>query len=69
MKTYKNLYPQVCDFENLYIAYRKARRGKRGRAQPAMFERVQDDGNLAMTVHAGETIQLPNYQTTKLLNS
>lgn len=43
MKTYKHLYPQICDFENLYIAYRKARRGKRGRAQPAMFERVQDD--------------------------
>ena len=43
MKTYKHLYPQVYDFENLYLAYRKARKGKRGRAQPAMFERVQDD--------------------------
>jgi retron-type reverse transcriptase len=43
MKTYKHLYPLVCDFENLYLAYRKARKGKRGRAQPAMFERVQDD--------------------------
>ena len=30
MKTYKHLYPQVCDFENLYLAYRKARKGKRG---------------------------------------
>jgi len=43
MKTYKHLYPQVYDFENLYLAYRKARKGKRGRAQPAIFERVQDD--------------------------
>lgn len=43
MKTYKHLYPQVYDFENLYLAYRKARKGKRGRSQPAMFERVQDD--------------------------
>lgn len=43
MKTYKHLYPQVYDFENLYLAYRKARKGKRGRAQPAMFERIQDD--------------------------
>ncbi len=43
MKTYKHLYPQVYDFENLYLAYRKARKGKRGRGQPAMFERVQDD--------------------------
>ncbi len=43
MKTYKHLYPQIYDFENLYLAYRKARKGKRGRVQPAMFERVQDD--------------------------
>ena len=35
MKTYKHLYLQVYDFENLYLAYRKARIGKRGRAQPA----------------------------------
>ncbi len=38
MKTYKHLYPQICDFENLYLAYRKARKGKRRRMQPAMFE-------------------------------
>jgi hypothetical protein len=43
MKTYKQLYQQVYDFENIYVAYRKARKGKRGRAQPATFERVQDD--------------------------
>ena len=43
MKTYKHLYPLVCDFENIYLAWRKARKGKRGRAQPAQFERVQDD--------------------------
>jgi RNA-directed DNA polymerase len=43
MKTYKHLYPLVYDFENIYLAYRKARKGKRGRAQPAQFERVQDD--------------------------
>lgn len=48
MKTYKHLYEQVCDFENLYLAYRKARKGKRGRAQPAQFERVQDDELLAL---------------------
>ncbi|MEW6030848.1 MAG: reverse transcriptase domain-containing protein [Chloroflexota bacterium] len=48
MKTYKHLYQQVCDFENLYLAYRKARKGKRGRAQPAMFERIQDDELLAL---------------------
>ncbi|KXK14803.1 MAG: hypothetical protein UZ14_CFX002000980 [Chloroflexi bacterium OLB14] len=43
MKTYKNLYNQIYDFENIYLAYRKVRKSKRGRMQPAMFERVQDD--------------------------
>ena len=43
MKTYKHLYPQIVDFENIYLAYRKARKGKRGRVGPAQFERVQDD--------------------------
>ena len=39
MKTYKNLYPQVCSFENLHGAYYKARKGKRGKAHVAGFER------------------------------
>jgi hypothetical protein len=35
MKTYKNLYPQITDFANLCLAYRRARRGKRGRVAVA----------------------------------
>jgi retron-type reverse transcriptase len=38
MKTYKNLYPQVYSFSNLYWAFRAARRGKRDRAAVASFE-------------------------------
>jgi RNA-directed DNA polymerase len=38
LKTYRNLYPKVCDWDNLYLAYRKARRGKRGRPPAATFE-------------------------------
>ena len=38
MKTCKNLYPHVCDFTNLYRAYRAAARGKRGRPDVAAFE-------------------------------
>ena len=26
MKTYKNLYPQVCSWENLHLAWRKGKR-------------------------------------------
>lgn len=38
MKTYRHLYDQVCDWDNLYLAYRKARKGKRGRPPAASFE-------------------------------
>ena len=38
MKTYKNLYPQICAFPNLYWAYRSARKGKRDRVAVASFE-------------------------------
>jgi RNA-directed DNA polymerase len=38
-KTYKNLYPQVYAFDNLYQAHRQARRGgKRRRPEVAEFE-------------------------------
>lgn len=38
MKTYKNLYPQIYTFSNLYWSFRDARRGKRDRAAVASFE-------------------------------
>ena len=38
MKTYRNLYPQLIAFENLYRAFRKARKGKRNRPEVATFE-------------------------------
>lgn len=37
-KTFRNLYAQMTTFEALYAAYRKARRGKRGRPDVAAFE-------------------------------
>ena len=38
MKTYKNLYPRICAFENLERAFHQARRGKRRRRNVAGFE-------------------------------
>ena len=39
MKTLRNLYPQVYAFDNLYRAFRRARRGgKRKKAEVAAFE-------------------------------
>lgn len=38
-KTYKHLYPQICDFDNVYQAWRRARRGgKRKWPAVAAFE-------------------------------
>lgn len=34
----RELYPQVYDWDNLWLAYQKAARGKRGHAPAAMFE-------------------------------
>ena len=45
MKTYKNLYSQICTFENLYYAFRLARRGKRDREAVATYE-FNLEGNL-----------------------
>jgi RNA-directed DNA polymerase len=38
VKAYKNLYSTVTSFENLYQAFKKAARGKRGQANVAAFE-------------------------------
>jgi RNA-directed DNA polymerase len=45
MKTYKNLYPRIPTFANLYWAFRAARCGKRDRAAVASFE-FDLEGNL-----------------------
>lgn len=42
MKTYRRLYPQVWAFDNLYAAYRAARKGKRGKPPAATFEFNQE---------------------------
>jgi len=38
MKTFKNLYSHIYAFDNLYAAFRAARKGKRDRAAVASFE-------------------------------
>ena len=38
MKTYRHLHAQITDFTNLHTAFRKARKGKRNRAEVAAFE-------------------------------
>lgn len=43
MKTYKNLYPQIIAFDNLYLAFKRAARGKRKRVDVARFELDLED--------------------------
>ncbi|MGC1377487.1 MAG: reverse transcriptase domain-containing protein [Anaerolineales bacterium] len=59
MKTYRHLYPQVWDFENLYLAYRKARKGKRGKAYVAAYERRQEEELLALQTELREKSYTP----------
>ena len=47
-RQYTNLYPQVCAWENLELAYRRARKGKRGRAPAANFERQLEDNLIGL---------------------
>lgn len=39
IKRHGNLYPQIYDFENLLVAYREARKGKRFRREVLEFTR------------------------------
>ncbi len=48
MKTDKHLYQRICAFDNIYAAYRQARRGKRKFASVATFEFNQEDELLAL---------------------
>ena len=54
VKRYGNLYPRVVAFENLYRAYRKAAKGKRGQANVAGEVRFEPTGD----EHARVTVRL-----------
>jgi retron-type reverse transcriptase len=58
MKTYRHLYPKICDFENLYLAYCKARKGKRAKVSVASFERRQEEELLVL----GSELKTKSYQ-------
>jgi len=48
MKTYKNLYSQISDFDNLYTAWRKARKNKRYKLSTVRFGQYLDMELLAL---------------------
>ncbi len=42
------MYPQLCSWDNLRLAYHKASRGKRGQPNVAAFEHRLEDNLLAL---------------------
>lgn len=64
MKTYRQLYGAVNNFENLYLAFRKAARGKRKKGDVSRFEYDLEDNLLALQ----EELQSGQYQPGKYYN-
>jgi len=58
VRVYKDLYPQVYDWDNLLLAYRRASKGKRGNPAVAAFEYHLED-NL---IHLREELVTKTYQ-------
>jgi hypothetical protein len=48
MKTYKNLYPRIYAYDNLYAAWRCAAQRKRGKPGVAAFEYLLTDNLLRL---------------------
>ena len=67
MKTYKNLYAQITDFDNLYAAWRKARKNKRYKLSTARFGQNLDMELLAL--HRELTAKRTNRGNTCILPS
>jgi RNA-directed DNA polymerase len=59
LKTYRNIYPKVYEFENLYQAYRAARKGKRSKEQVADFERRQEEGLFSIQIELENQTYFP----------
>ena len=63
MKSYKNLYPHVYNFGNLYWSYRAARKGKRERTAVAGFEFDLEQNLLSLSTELREQTYRPGKYT------
>jgi retron-type reverse transcriptase len=54
-----NLYTQLCSWDNLYLAWRKASRGKRGKSPAASFEFTLEDNLVALQLELLEKTYQP----------
>jgi RNA-directed DNA polymerase len=51
VKTYKNLYPQICEFDNVHLAYMKARRAKRFKHEVLAFSKNLEENLINIQNH------------------
>lgn len=51
MKTYKNLYPKICEFDNIHLAYLKARKLKRYKAEVLLFSANMEENLINIHNH------------------
>jgi RNA-directed DNA polymerase len=63
LKTYKNLYPQIYCFANLYQAFRAARKGKRNKVEVASFEFDLEHNLLALEAELRDQTYRPGGYT------
>jgi RNA-directed DNA polymerase len=54
MKTYKNIFPRICSYHNLYYAWREAARGKRKSPEVAAFEYALIENLIQLEQELGE---------------
>ncbi len=64
MKTYRNLYSQIYEWDNLLNAWRKARKGKRGRSPAASFEYDVEANLLQLQKELAEKTYKPGAYTS-----
>ncbi len=64
MRTYKNLYPQIHSFANLYLSFRAARKAKRHRVAVARFESDLEHNLLQLEAQLREQAYRPGPYTS-----
>lgn len=68
MKSYTQLFDPICSFENLYLASKKAEKGKRFRHEVAAFNARREENLLAIQnlLHAGQ-YPFGHFRTIKIV--
>ena len=64
MKTIRNVFDEICSFENLYISYQKARRGKRYLGYTVQFDHRLEENLLELSSELQDQSYFPGEYRT-----